>query len=68
VLIGMSLGLVAAIGVTRVMETLLFQIETTDPATYALVAALLAAVALIACLIPARHASTVDPLVALRNE
>jgi putative ABC transport system permease protein len=68
VLIGMSLGLAAAIAVTRVMETLLFQIETTDPATYMLVAALLTAVALIACLIPARHASTVDPLVALRNE
>jgi len=68
VLIGMTIGLAAAFGVTRVMETLLFQIETTDPATYALVAALLAAVAMIACLIPARHASTVDPLVALRNE
>lgn len=68
VITGMTLGLIAAFGVTRVMEKLLFEIETTDPTTYAMVAALLAGVSLLACFLPARHAAAVDPLVALRNE
>jgi putative ABC transport system permease protein len=53
---------------TRLMESLLFEVSTTDEATFAGVAALLIAVAVLACWIPARRASRVDPMAALRNE
>jgi putative ABC transport system permease protein len=65
---GLALGLIAALGLTRWLKTLLFDVEVTDPLTYAMIAVLLAAVALVACYLPARRAAKVDPLVALRHD
>lgn len=67
-LLGASLGLVGAYAVTRVMKGLLFGVSSTDPLTFAGVTSLLCAVALLATFIPARRASRVDPLVAIRHE
>jgi putative ABC transport system permease protein len=64
---GILIGLVAAFGVTRVLGKLLFEISPTDPGTYWLVGLLLGGVAVAASLIPARRASRVDPMVALRE-
>jgi putative ABC transport system permease protein len=67
-LIGVIIGIALAIGLARVIANFLFGVTPTDPATYAAVAAALIAVALLACFIPARRASRVDPMVALRYE
>jgi predicted permease len=68
VAIGLSLGLAGTLAVTRVFQSMLFGVNATDPITLIVVAAILAAVALLACYIPARRATRVDPLVALRVE
>ena len=67
-LVGLALGLAATIVVTRLIETLLFEVSPTDPATLGSVAALIAVVAAAASLIPAVRATRVDPIVALRDE
>jgi len=67
-LIGIAAGTAGAWGVTRFLSSLLFGVRPTDPATFALVPLLLAAVGVMACLLPARRATKVDPVVALRYE
>jgi putative ABC transport system permease protein len=67
-LIGMAIGSLAAVALTRAMKSMLFGVSATDPLTYAAVAVLVAGVALLACWLPARRAAKVDPMVALRCE
>lgn len=67
-IVGLAIGLAVALGLAQLMKTFLFGVSANDPATFILTSAVLATVALIACYLPARRATKVDPIVALRHE
>jgi putative ABC transport system permease protein len=66
--IGGGIGLVSAIALSRVLQKVLFEVKSIDPNTFVLVAAVLALTTFVACWIPARRASRVSPLIALRED
>ena len=68
VALGLTIGLAGAFALTRLMTTLLFEVSPADPVTFAAVALCVIVAALLACYIPARRATKVDPLIALRYE
>jgi ABC-type antimicrobial peptide transport system permease subunit len=65
---GVIVGVIASVALTRFMATMLFDVQPTDPLTFASVVLLLVAVSAAACFLPARRAMRVDPIVALRYE
>lgn len=67
-LIGVAIGLAGALALGRIIESMLFETDASDPATFAAVSLTLAGVALLACLIPARRAARIDPMMAMRCE
>ncbi len=67
-LVGIAVGVLAALALMRLLRSLLFEVQTTDATTFAVVVGTLFMVALLACYLPARRATRVDPLVALRYE
>ncbi len=67
-LTGVALGLAASLALTRVMTGLLFDVRATDPLTFVTISLLLTLVALLACWIPARRATKVDPIIAIRHD
>jgi putative ABC transport system permease protein len=66
--LGITIGLIGAVALTRLMTSLLFNVQATDPATFLGITALLVAVSLLACFVPARRAMQVDPITALRHD
>jgi ABC-type antimicrobial peptide transport system permease subunit len=66
--IGVTIGILVALGLTRTIESLLFGVTPNDPVTFAAVVAVLTSVAIAACYLPARRATDVDPVEALRQE
>lgn len=66
-LLGLSIGVPAALGAGRLLQSLLFEVTTTDAMTFAAIVALLALVALTACYVPARRAAAIDPVEAMRE-
>ena len=66
--LGLAIGLAAAVGLTRVLSALLVGVDAADPLTFGLVTVLLASAGALGCAVPARRATRVDPLVALRSE
>jgi len=67
-LLGITIGLGASVALTRLLESLLFDVSTTDPLTFVVISSVLSAVALAACFVPALRATRVDPMIALRYE
>ena len=66
--IGVAVGILASLGLTRFIESMLFGVRPTDPLTFAMIVVLLVFIALLACLIPALRAMHVDPIVVLRQQ
>jgi len=66
--VGVALGLIGALSLTRFAQSLLYQVRANDPLTFATVALVLASVAVVAGIVPARRAARVDPAIALRTE
>ncbi len=66
--VGVTFGIIAAFGLTRTLESLLFGVTATDPVTFTVVIALLITVGALACYVPARRATQADPIEALRQE
>jgi putative ABC transport system permease protein len=67
-LFGLVIGLCGALAITRFLKTLLFGVSATDPLTFVLIAMVLLFASLLACWLPARRATKVDPMIALRSE